>query len=65
MKNLSRSFYTALASLLLVLTANVSAFAQLDVDIDLDKNEWYENPIVWVAGALFLLILALIARGRK
>lgn len=39
--------------------------AQLDIDIDLGKREWYEDPKVWVGVAVFLLVLAFIARGKR
>lgn len=41
------------------------AHAQIDVDIDLGKSEWYEDPKVWIGVAVFLLILAFIVRSRK
>jgi len=41
------------------------AQAQLDIDIDLGKREWYEDPKVWVGVAIFLVVLAFIARGKK
>ena len=44
--------------------------ADLKVDVDLDKGgdamggNWMSNPLVWVIGALVLIIIvALIARG--
>lgn len=54
--------------------ANVILFAQekaadLKVDVDIDKGndmsaDWMSNPLVWVIGALVLILLvALIARG--
>ena len=56
------------------LFANVLMFAQekaaaLNVDVDLDKGDdmggdWMSNPLVWVIGALVLILLvALIMRG--
>ncbi len=57
------------------LFASAMAFAQdapadLKVDVDLDKGgaaaggDWMSNPLVWVIGALVLiLIIALVARG--
>lgn len=53
---------------------NILLFAQekssdLNVDVDLDKGsdmgaDWTSNPLVWVIGALVLiLIIALVARG--
>ena len=53
------------ATLLAIMALATTAFAQLDIDVDINKNEWYENPIVWVGVAVFLLVLALIARGKK
>lgn len=47
---------------------SVVAFAQdgLDIDINLDTREWYENPLVWVIGGLVLLLLVvLLSRGKK
>ena len=44
--------------------------ADLNVDVDLDKGgdamsgDWMSNPLVWVIGALVLIvIIALVARG--
>ena len=44
--------------------------ADLNVDVDVDKGadamggDWMSNPIVWVIGALVLIIvIALVARG--
>lgn len=57
--------------------ASVFAFAQettepLDVDITTTKTttttteEWITNPLYWVIGALFLvIIIAIIARGNR
>lgn len=54
---------TVLAFCLLCMTT--LAQAQIDVDIDLGKSEWYEDPKVWVGVAVFLVILAFIARSKK
>ena len=44
--------------------------AELNVDVDLEKGgdamsgDWMSNPLVWVIGALVLIvIIALVARG--
>ena len=54
---------------------SVVAFAQdttpaLDVDVTTTKTttteEWFTNPLYWVIGGLFVIILiAIIARGNK
>ncbi len=59
------NFKTPFFTLLAVLLTKATAFAQLDIDIDLGKSKWYEDPKVWVGVAVFLLILAFVARGRK
>ena len=55
----------AIALIVVLFSAAAPAFAQLDIDVDLGKEQWYENPLVWVGAAVFLLILAFIVRGRK
>lgn len=57
-------FAKCLATLILLFTTTL-AKAQLDIDIDLNDNEWYEDPKVWIGVAVFLLILAFIARGKN
>jgi hypothetical protein len=40
--------------------------ADLNVDVDVDKGgaAWMSNPLVWVIGALVLIvIIAIVARG--
>jgi hypothetical protein len=48
---------------------SLKIFAQdggLDIDIDLGKPEWYEQPWVWVVGAaVFILILVAIVRRKR
>ena len=49
--------------------ATLTMFAQekgVDVDIDVNKNDsnWYQQPWVWIAGiAVFVLLLAAILKG--
>lgn len=65
MKNIIPAFYKLSAAFTL-LFMNTIAYAQIDIDIDLgNKQEWYENPKVWIGVAIFLVVLALIARGGK
>ncbi|MBF5027059.1 hypothetical protein [Planobacterium oryzisoli] len=64
---------TRIQFFLLSMFASVMAFAQeaaddLNVDVDVDDatagGDWMSNPLVWVIGALVLiLIIALVARG--
>lgn len=60
----------ALSAVVLFLV-NIALYAQerkVDVDIDLNKNEsqWYNNPVVWViGGAVFILLLVALLRGGK
>ena len=54
---------------LLFFTA-VSSFAQekkLDIDINVNKHDnWYQQPWMWViGGALFILLLVALLRGKK
>ncbi len=58
-------------SALVLFFVNIALYAQerkVDVDIELDKNEpqWYNNPVVWVVGgAVFILLLVALLRGGK
>ena len=73
MKNLQ--FLSKAQMFILTMFASVILFAQekvpdLKVDVDVDKpgeamgGDWMSNPLVWVIGALVLiLIIALVARG--
>jgi len=64
MKNLISSVSNKMALIFAMLFLQVSAFAQIDVDIDLGKDEWYENPMIWVGVAVFLLVLVLLGRRK-
>ncbi|WP_339866634.1 hypothetical protein [uncultured Algoriphagus sp.] len=48
---------------------SVVAFAQdggLDIDVNIGKKEWYQQPWAWViGGAVFVLILVALLRKRK
>lgn len=34
------------------------------IDIDIDKSEWYENPILWVGIAAFFILLIVLTRRK-
>lgn len=57
------------ASMLVIATlANLALIAQekgLDIDIDINKKEWYEQPWAWVAGGAVLLLLIVLLSRRK
>ena len=68
------TLFTRIQAFFLTLFASALIFAQekapdLKVDVDVDKGnpmqgDWMSNPLVWVIGALVLiLIIALVARG--
>lgn len=49
---------------------SVISFAQekgLNIEIGVDKKEWYEQPWAWVIGAavFILLLVAILRSGRK
>lgn len=58
-----KSTLTAFA--LIFVTALASAQDDALIDIDIDKTEWYENPILWVAVAAFFIILIVVTRRKR
>ena len=52
-----------LTPLFLLLSATAQAQDAL-IDIDIDKNEWYENPILWVGVGLFFVLLIVLTRRK-
>ncbi|WP_057939015.1 hypothetical protein [Algoriphagus resistens] len=69
MKDQLKKYSGSVFLFLISMIFSVTAFAQdggLDIDVDLGKPEWYEQPWVWVVGgAVFILILVAILRKRK
>ncbi|WP_439488951.1 hypothetical protein [Algoriphagus sp.] len=69
MKNQVKKYTERLVLVLLSLVTTVGVYAQdggLDIDIDLGKPEWYEQPWVWVVGAaIFILILVALLRKKR
>ena len=59
--------FRALLTFFILLSCSLSAQdGGLDIDIDVDKKEWYEQPWAWVVGAaVFILLLVAILRGGK
>ncbi len=62
---------SSLLTTLLVLLASVQGFAQdRDINVDVDLNRggggaWYNNYWIWiVGGAVFVLLLVALLRGR-
>ena len=55
-------------SFLMTMFFSVAAFAQdggLDIDVNIGKKEWYQQPWAWVVGgALFVLILVALLRKK-
>ena len=54
----------------MMLLFTMKLFAQdkgIDVDINVNKGQWYQQPWVWiVGGAVFILLLvALLRSGKK
>lgn len=69
MNYLEKKFSKISALATLGILISFQLFAQdggLDIDIDLGKPEWYEQPWVWVVGAaVFILILIAILRRKR
>ncbi len=53
---------TTLAVVVLSFAANAQKDALIDIDID--KTEWYENPILWIGVAAFFIILIVVTRKK-
>ncbi len=55
-------------SLTAILATVLSSLAQAQnkplIDINIDKTEWYENPILWVGVAAFFIILIVVTRRK-
>ncbi|MBW8359677.1 MAG: hypothetical protein K0M63_07750 [Weeksellaceae bacterium] len=67
---LSRAQFFVYSLFLSALAYAQDAKPDLDVDVDVDKTgdamggDWMSSPLVWVIGALVLIvIIALVARG--
>lgn len=63
--------FAVMANLAIILVKAQEKAPDLKVDVDVDKGgsamggDWMSNPLVWVVGALVLIIIiALVARGN-
>lgn len=58
---------TKLLTTLALLFLSIVSFAQdLDIDVDLNKDdEWYKNPMYLVGIAAFVIILVIVSRATK
>ena len=63
-------FLAVMANLAIILVKAQEKAPDLKVDVDIDKGgnamggDWMSNPLIWVIGALVLIIIiALVARG--
>jgi len=69
MKNQLKKYSQSLFLFLMTMFFSVAAFAQdggLDIDVNIGKSEWYQQPWAWiVGGAIFVLILVALLRKRK
>ena len=61
-----------LANLAIILVKAQEKAPDLKVDVDINKDgnsmgsDWMSNPLIWVIGALVLIIIiALVARGEN
>ena len=58
-----KSSLTAFALTFLIAVASAQDDALIDIDID--KTEWYENPILWIGVAAFFIILIVVTRRKS
>ncbi|MBB4077543.1 hypothetical protein GGR28_000144 [Lewinella aquimaris] len=56
--------FTLTAIMATLLSTVAQAQGDALIDIDIDKTEWYENPILWVAVAGFFIILIVVTRRK-
>lgn len=66
MKNqIEKKAISVFAFLMLAFYSIAEDDSLLDIDIDINKDEWYENPYLWVGVAAFLILLAFISRKSR
>lgn len=69
MKNQLKKYAQNVSLFLMTMITSVAAFAQdggLDIDVNIGKSEWYQQPWAWVVGgAIFVLILVALLRKKR
>ena len=69
MKNQLKKYSQSLFLFLMTMLFSVAAYAQdggLDIDVNIGKEEWYQESWAWVVGgAIIGLILVALLRKRK
>jgi len=68
MKQITTTFRSALLTLFVAVTGLIAKAQDkgLDIDINVDKKQWYEQPWAWVVGAaIFILLLVASLRGGR
>ncbi|THH41152.1 hypothetical protein [Neolewinella litorea] len=56
--------HLTLTAALMMATTLLTAQDNPLIDIDIDKTEWYENPVLWVGVAAFFIILIVVTRRK-
>ena len=70
MKNQISKLTTKTFALFTLMMMSMVTYAQdgLDIDVDLGGNDTpslFSNPVFWIGVAVFIIVLALIMRGKK
>ena len=69
MKDQLKKYSQSTFLFLMTMFFSVAAIAQdggLDIDINVGKKEWYQQPWAWVVGgALFIIILVALLRRKR
>ncbi|MFK7776087.1 MAG: hypothetical protein AB8F94_28455 [Saprospiraceae bacterium] len=67
MKNLIQNSTNKLLLMFTLLFLSIASFAQdLDIDVDLNKDdEWYKNPMYLIGIGVFIILLVIVSKNRK
>ena len=67
MKALIANAWRRMTAVILLAFLSLVSFAQdkgVDIDVNVKKENWYQQPWVWiVGGAVFILLLVALMRG--